>query len=162
MPDPIGSRSSAPVIEEVRAARWLLLADPGDWQERARRYGPLEAMLEAQNQQIAGFPVLTRIDGEAVMAVPFRQRPGGPAAKLPEDAKTRAFDAGRELVVYPHDGDLEARCAAGTAALQAELAAQRLEAIGPIACQPYVHLQEGPPSAAKLADPVVRVSVRIR
>lgn len=160
--EPIGSRSATPAIEKARAANWLVLDDPGDWSARARIYTPLHELLVGQDQQIAGFPILTRLDGRDVLAIPFRTRDGGTAPALPPGSEVLELPAGRELVVYPKEGGLEARRAVGTARLRAELDDKGLEADGPVRCQPYVHLHEGPPTAAKLADLKVRMSVRVR
>ena len=69
-------------------------------------------------------------------------------------------DAGL-LVCYPVGADVDARTAAGAAALRAALAAQGRTAKGPVTAQPFVHLQEGAPDDSKLATAKVRVAVRV-
>ncbi len=154
-------KPATPIARVAKATRWLLLPDPGDWEARHAIYTPEHDRLVAQDQRIAGFPIFAMIDGKPRLAVPFRQRPGGPAATLPNDAEVHELDRGRELEVYPQGGDLATKRAAGERALRAYLDANGLEAIGPIACQPYVHLHEGTPDAARLRDVKVRMSVRI-
>ncbi len=155
-------RSATPFVVEAAAARWIVVADPGGWPARAERYAPLHAELRRQDQQVAGFPILWQEDGQAWLAAPFRRRPGGPDFAPPAGWTIRDVAAGRWLVVYPPDGDLAARTGAGAAGLQAALAPLGLAADGPVLAQPFVHLEAGEPSAATLAAPVVRMSVRVR
>lgn len=164
LPSP-GSRGEprlpTPQLRSVEPWRWLVVRDPGDWAARAAAYEPLHAELARQEQQIAGFPALWRDDGGCWLAAPFRRRPGGrefapPAGWVVRDAPHR-----QQLVVYPDTGAVEERIAAGERLLQAAVAAQGLRAVGPITAQPFFHLHEGAPTAAKLAAPVVRVAVAV-
>ncbi|MCR9245214.1 MAG: hypothetical protein NXI31_09295 [bacterium] len=157
-----GGRPTTPKLAPAKTANWLLLDDPGTWQARHDLYTPLHDRLIASGQRIGGFPILTTIDERTRLAIPYRARRRGAVADIPTGAEVRAFAAGREVEVYPPVGDLETRRTLGAAALEAFLARERLEAIGPIACQPFVHLHEGPPNEQKLATLVVRMSVRVR
>lgn len=155
-------RSPTPVLVEAPAVRWVVVGDPGDWPGRVACYRPLHAELERQDQVIAGFPVLWHEQDRALLAAPFRQRPQGAPLAAPPDWQLRDFAAGRWLVVYPADGDLDARLAAGERMLRATAAAQGLTPRGPLVAQPQFHLQEGPPSATKLAAPVVRMALPVQ
>lgn len=156
------ARSPVPVLQEQPATSWLVVADPGAWPARHAAYRPLHASLEAQDQHVAGFPLLWRDGERAWLGAPFRRRADGPAFVAPDQFTVRELPAGRWLVVYPPAGDLAARIAAGERSLREALAARALEAAGPIVAQPFVHLQEGVPTEAKLAAPVVRLSVPVR
>jgi hypothetical protein len=154
-------QSATPTSVAVAALRWAVVRDPGDWPGRVAAYRPLHRELERQNQFVAGFPVFWREGDEAWLAAPFRQRESGPAFAAPSDWTVRELPDARWLVVYPRDGDFAQRCAAGERMLRDALAAQHLDARGPITAQPYVHLEEGEPTADKLAAPTVRIAVRI-
>ena len=65
------------------------------------------------------------------------------------------------LVVYPNEGDLNARISAGKVQLERALANRKLTAAGPIIAQPFVHLHEAPPDADALRDTVRHLRVRI-
>ena len=158
----VEARSATPqIVDQQRALRLVMIADPGKWQARADAYAPIHAELVRQQQQIAGFPMLWRDDDAHWLAVPFRQRDGKPALAAPDDWRIRDVAAGRWLVAYPDRGDAATRMRAGNDAVAAALAAQRLTARGPITSQPFVHLHKGAPSAEKLANLVVRVAVPI-
>jgi hypothetical protein len=158
----IQQRSAAPQLEAARATNWLVLDDPGDWAERAAVYRPLQDALLTEGQQIAGFPILTRIDGRDAFVIPFRPRSGTALPPVAASRRVLQLAAGHELVVHPTTGDFAERRAEGERLLRAALAAQGLEADGAIRCQPWLHLDEGTPDAAALAAPTVRMSVRLR
>ena len=65
-------------------------------------------------------------------------------------------------MVYPKEGDLDARVATGRRLLERALTNRKLQARGPIIAQPFLQLQTTPPDATKLEDVVVRVWVRIQ
>ncbi len=155
------TRSPVPVPARAEAMQLVVVADPGDWPARAAAYAPIHAELERQNQRIAGFPMLYRCDERDVLAVPFRTRPDGAAFVVPTGWEIRDVPAGELLVVHPPRGDFAARRADGTALLLTALANSGRAARGPIVTQPYFHLQDGAPTAARLADPVVRMSVSL-
>jgi hypothetical protein len=158
----VETQATTPIVVNGKATQLLLLADPGDWQGRHERYRDVIEELQLQGQRVAGFPCLfIEDDHRGLMAAPFRRREDGPAFEAPEGAAIRDVPAGRVLVVYPADGDLLARIAAGKELLQRALANRKLVAQGPIIAQPFVHLHEAAPDAEKLADPTVRVWVRI-
>ena len=156
------ARSPVPVLQEQPATAWLVIADPADWPARHAAYRPLHAALEAQDQHVAGFPLLWREGERSWLGAPFRRRADGPAFVVPHGFTVRELPAGRWLVVYPPAGDLTTRLADGERLLRETLAARGLEAAGPIVAQPFVHLQEGVPTDDKLAAPVVRLSVPVR
>ncbi len=155
-------RSPTPVAVDGRQSRWVVLADPGDWPGRVVAYQPVHAELERQGQLIFGFPHLWQQDGKRWLGVPFRAREGGKQFVAPAEWQIRDVPAARLLEVFPPTGDLAARIADGERLLQEAMKAQGLTAAGPITAQPYVHLDEGEPAAAKLAAPVVRLSVPLR
>lgn len=154
-------QSPTPVAAQVPALRWVVVRDPGDWPGRVAAYLPLHEELVRQKQVVAGFPVFFREDDAAWLAAPFRRRADGPAFATPPQWTVRELPDASWLVVYPRDGDLAAKCAAGERLLRDELAAKGLAARGPITSQPYLHLEDGEPTAEKLAAPTVRVAVRI-
>ncbi len=155
-------QSPTPFLANGLATRWVCVADAGDWTARVAAYKPLHEELVRQDQLIPGFPMFWQEDGKRWLAAPFRQRAGGKPFTAPKDWRIRDVPAGRWLVVYPPDGDLEHRLAAGERLLRDALAAQGLTALGAILAQPFFHLQEGEPAAEKLAAPVVRMSVPVR
>jgi len=155
-------RSPEPFVITSKPLQRVLLADPGDWAGRAARYAPVHSELLRQGQSIVGFPMLLQHQGNALLAVPFRQRTGGNALSAPADWRIEAIAESRWLVVYPPDGDLQQRCTEGAQRLQAALAQLGLTAAGPMVYQPFLHLQEGEPTAERLAAPVVRVSLPLR
>lgn len=158
----VESRSATPILVDAPAVRWVVLADPGGWPERTAAYTPLHKELQRQQQSIAGFPVLFRDDdGQARLAAPFRRRKDGPELLPPAGWRLREFAAGRWLVVYPGEGDLAARLAAGERMLRAAADERSLRVRGPLTAQPHVHLEEGPPSAERLAAPVVRMALPV-
>ena len=154
-------RSPTPLVGTTAALAWAIVPDPGEWQARALAYAPLHAELTRQAQASAGFPVLFTENGKRWLAAPFRQRPDGPAFVTPAGWQVRRWPAGRWLYVYPPHGDCDTRAADGERQLLAALAAEGHQATSPITTQPFVHLQEGAPDAAKLLAPTVRVAVRI-
>lgn len=155
-------RSPEPFVVTSKALQRVVLADPGDWPSRTAMYAPVHAELLRQGQSIVGFPMLLQGDGTPRLAVPFRQRPGGPALSPPADWQIETIAESRWLVVYPPDGDLAQRCRDGANRLQTALAQAGLTAAGPLVYQPFLHLHEGEPSAERLAAPVVRVSLPLR
>src|SRR5262245_9473190 len=152
-----------PVIEAMRAWRWVVVPDPVDWRERAavvQRYAK-ELQAGGQHVAFAGFIA----EGERLLLViPFRpaddtgQRP----FQVPADWTVREVPAGRALVVFPPDGDVAQRTAIGERLLRDELTARGLVATGPVLAQPFLHLDEGLPDSKALAAPAVRVSVAVR
>lgn len=158
----VESRSPTPILVEGQAVRWVVADDPGDWSARAMAYTPLHTELQRQQQAIAGFPVLFQEGERARLAAPFRQRANGPALAAPANWQLREFAAGRWLVVYPAEGDLAARLAAGERMLRAAADAQGLSPRGPITAQPHFHLEEGAPAADKLAAPIVRMALPVQ
>lgn len=156
------SRPGTPAREGAAAVTWIVLPDPGDWAARAAAYAPLHAELLRQNQRVAGFPLLWRDDAGAWLAAPFRQRDAGPSFAPPAGWQLRTLAAGSWLVVFPPDGDYDARVATGARLLQDAMATTQAAPRGPIVAQPYFHLHEGPPTAAQLQAPVVRVSVAVQ
>lgn len=153
--------SPTPILVTTPALRWAVVRDPGDWAGRVAAYRPLHEELTRQDQQIAGFPVFWQEQDARWLAAPFRQRDGGPAFVAPEHWTIRELPTARWLVVYPPTGDLAQRVADGEQRLRAACTAQQLQPVGPITHQPFVHLQEGEPPAARLAAPTVRMAVRI-
>ena len=87
--------------------------------------------------------------------------PDGPDFAAPAEWTVQALPAARWLVVYPPDGDLAQKRAAGERLLRDALAARHLTSVGPIVTQPFVHLEDGLPPADKLAAPTVRMAVRL-
>ncbi|HEX6811201.1 MAG TPA: hypothetical protein VF384_06240 [Planctomycetota bacterium] len=156
------ARSPVPVLVEVKATRWVCIADPENWAARAAAYRPVHAELEKQKQLIAGFPIFWQQDGKAWIAAPFRQRSGQAALQAPQDWQIREVPAGRWLEVWPPSGSLDEKLATGERQLREAMQAQRLSAAGPILGQPYLRLEEGEPSSEKLAAPVVRVAVAVQ
>jgi hypothetical protein len=155
------TQSPVPIVVDGKQLQWIVVADPGDWPGRVEAYRPLHAELTAQDQWIAGFPVLFRDRERPFLAAPFRARAGGAEFAAPAGWQLRSFASGKWLVVYPPDGDLAARVQAGERMLQEELQRRQLVARGPITAQPYLHLHQGVPPADKLTAPVVRVAVAI-
>ena len=158
----IETQSSTPIIVAGKATQLVLLADPGAWRPRHDRYRDVIAELQRQDQRIAGFPLLfTDARGQRRVAAPFRRRPKGAAFAAPDDYELSAIPEGKLLVVYPKEGDLDARVATGRRLLERALTNRKLQARGPIIAQPFLQLQTTPPDATKLEDVVVRVWVRI-
>ncbi|MCC7398866.1 MAG: hypothetical protein IT455_17500 [Planctomycetes bacterium] len=158
----VETRSPTPMLVEGKAMTWAVVRDPGDWPARVAAYRRLCDEITRQGQQRFGFPGLWRDADHDVLAAPFRPRDGGPAFVAPSGWQLVDVAEGHLLVVYPAAGDLAAKVAEGTRLLQEALARHGLEARGPIVAQPYLHLDEGEPAAAKLADPVVRMLVAVR
>lgn len=154
-------QSATPTPVAAKAMQWACVRDPGDWPARAAAYAPLHAELERQQQQIAGFPLLFEQDGGRWLAAPFRRRADGPEFVAPAGWDVRPVPDAGLLVCYPVGADVDARTAAGAAALRAALAAQGRTAKGPVTAQPFVHLEEGAPDDSKLATAKVRVAVRV-
>lgn len=155
-------RPTAPTLESLRAARWLVVDDPLDWTARAATVQHHMQILRERGQTTAGFAGLLQ-DGERQrLVIPFRAAPDAAPFAAPADWTILEVGAGRALAVYPDRGDLAQRRAEGEHALRQALQAQGLEAIGPIVAQPYLHLEEGAPAAAATAAPVVRVAVAVR
>lgn len=158
----VETQSPTPIVVDGKATQLVVLPDPGDWQDRYAPYREVIDELQLQNQRIAGFPCLfVDEDRRGLMAAPFRQRKGQPPFDPPSDFLLSDVPAGKLLVVYPPDGDVEARIEAGRQLLERELANRRLTAKGPMIAQPFVHLDAAPPEAAELVDVAVRVWVRI-
>lgn len=155
------TRSPVPTAGRAAALQLLVVDDPGDWAARAAAFAPLYAELERQNQRSAGFPMLFADGERPLLAAPFRQRPGGAPFAPPSGWEVRAWPEQELLVVYPPDGDFAARCADGERQLREALVSSGRRATGPIVTQPFLHLQDGEPPAAKLASPVVRCSVAV-
>ena len=156
------SRSEIPVEGELKATRWVCIADPGNWAARVAAYQPVHAELERQKQLIAGFPIFWQEESKAWLAVPFRQRANGPALEAPKNWQLREVPAGPCLQVWPPGQSLEEKVAAGERLLREALQTQRRPVAGPILTQYYLHLEDGEPSPEKLACPVVRMAVAVR
>lgn len=160
------TRSPVPVAGRAAALQLLVVDDPGGdapggWAARAAAFAPLYAELERQNQRSAGFPMLFADGERPLLAAPFRQRPGGPSFTPPTGWEVRAWPDQELLVVYPPEGDFAARRDEGVRQLRDALASTGRRAAGPIVVQPFLHLQDGEPTAAKLTAPVVRCSVAL-
>lgn len=159
----IETQSPTPIIVAGKATQLVVLTDPGAWRPRHERYRDVIAALQRQGQRIAGFPLLfTDARGQRRVAAPFRRRPKGAAFAAPDGYELSAIPAGKLLVVYPKEGDLDARVATGRRLLERALTNRKLQARGPIIAQPFLQLQTTPPDATKLEDVVVRVWVRIK
>lgn len=155
-------RPTAPEPGENRAMSWVVVDDPGGWPERAAVFRTHHDVLQAQDQQLAGFTILLRENGRARMAIPFRARNGGPAFAAPAGWTVRDLPAQRVLLVFPEGASIEERIARGEELLRNALQERGDPAAGPILAQPYLHLQEGVPPADKVAAAVVRMSVALR
>lgn len=155
-------RSPTPIVVRAPAAAWIVVDDPVDWAKRAQVYTQLHAELVRQDQHVAGFPILFTEGERARLAAPFRARPGKAAFAAPDGWTIRDLPAGAWLVCYPPGGDPAAKIAAGERLLREALAAQGREAAGPIAAQPWLHLQEGVPGPEQVGAAVVRMSVPLR
>ncbi|MEQ1633582.1 MAG: hypothetical protein ABL997_14485 [Planctomycetota bacterium] len=156
------SRPTEPVIEPVRAQRWLCLPDPGTWPLRAAAVQSHLTTLAKAGQATAGFQGLMREGDRTLLVVPFRQKDGASPFAQPAGWDVREVRAGRALAVYPASGDIDQRAAAGESSLRAALAAQDLVAAGSILVQPFLHLDEAAPDAEALKAPVVRVSILVK
>ena len=155
-------RPTTPEATPTKELWWLVVQDPGDWEQRAQVVQQQLALLSEHGQKQAGFVGLLREDGTARLAIGFRQQDkNAPAFEPPAGWDVRHVPAQQALVVFPPTGSAEDRIDAGTRQLQDRLAEQGLRATSPILAQPYFHLNEGPPPADRLANPVVRVSVHI-
>ena len=158
----VETQSPTPIVVDGKATQLVVLPDPGDWQDRYAPYREVVEELQLQNQRIAGFPCLfIDDDRRGLMAAPFRQRKGQAPFDPPSDFLVSDVPAGKLLVVYPPNGDVDARIEAGRRLLERALANRRLTAKGPMIAQPFVHLDAAPPEAAELVDVAVRVWVRI-
>jgi hypothetical protein len=153
---------STPSPSENKAMQWLVLDDPGDWPQRAQVYRQYHEVLAAQDQLDAGFVGYQRDGDRAQMILPFRQREGGKPFAPPPGWSIRTLPATPVLEVYPTAGSFAERVAAGSEMLQKELQRRGAAGQGPILAQPFFDLLDGVPPAAKLQNPVVRVSVPLR
>lgn len=156
------ARSPTPVAGFNRAQRWVVLDDPGDWQQRHELYRAHYQELDRQQQQSAGFPLFFDEGGRARLAVPFRRRQGGPEFAPPAGWVLRDHDERKVLVVYPPEGTYAERVAAGSALLQQALRQPGVVADGPLTVQPFLHLHQAAPDESKLAAPVIRMFVPLR
>jgi len=152
-----------PVLEAMRAWRWVVVADPSDWRERTAVVQRYAKDLQAAGQHVAfaGFVA----EGERTqLVIPFRPADdaGQRTFQVPADWTVREVPAGRELVVFPGEGDIAQRTALGERMLREELTARGLTAAGPVLAQPFLHLDEGLPDSKALAATAVRVSVAVR
>jgi len=154
--------STTPILVKGSAAKWVLIEASPDWQQRHERLLPVHEELVRQNQRIFGFPMYWQQGGKDYFAVPFRQREDGPALKAPADWQLSGSAQTKMLVVYPDTGNVAARIRTGTALLQRALTNRKLKALGPIVAQPFVHLQNGPPTEKKRNNCKVRMSVRVQ
>jgi hypothetical protein len=154
-------RSRTPILVDARAVDWVILRDPGTWSARVQAYQPIHAELDRQNQSVPGFPIFLRERDQDLMAVPYRARDPKQRLRAPANWQLRPIPASRLLVVYPPEGDFAARCAAGEKLLREAASAQSLRPLGAVVCQPFFHLEDGEPPAAKLQAPVVRVSLPV-
>jgi hypothetical protein len=158
----VETQSATPIVVDGKATQLVLLPDPGDWAARHETYRPVQAELERQGQRIAGFPLLFVDDASrGLMAAPFRRRRDGAAFEAPPGYALGDVPKGRLLVVYPPDGDVDARARRGRQLLERALANRGLTAKGPIVAQPFLHLHEAAPDPAQLEGAKVRVWVRI-
>lgn len=156
------ARPKTPQLDAQKAARWLVCDDPGDWVLRSEVLQQRTDALTAAGQKLAGFPSFFRDGERARIGIGFRAQSPDKAWSPPPEWEVRDLGAGRVLVVFPDGDSYEARLQRGEALLRAALTEQKLEALGPIQAQPYLHLEEGLPPADKLKSPVVRMSVRVR
>jgi hypothetical protein len=156
------ARPKEPQLDAQKAARWLICDDPGDWPSRAAVVQQRADALAAAGQKLAGFPFYFRDGNRACLGIGFRAQAPDKAWSPPQGWEVREQEAGRVLVVFPEGDNYEARLQRGEAQLRAALAEQKLEALGPIRAQPYLHLEEGLPAEEKRNSPVVRMSVRVR
>lgn len=158
----VETQSPTPIVVDGKATQLVMLPAPGDWAARHDAYRPVVEELQLQGQRIAGFPCLfVDEDRSGLMAAPFRQRPGGDRFAAPDGFVLSEVPAQRILVVYPPDGDVDARVAAGRRLLERALANRGLVAAGPMIAQPFLHLHEAPPTPAELSAASVRVWVPI-
>lgn len=156
------ARPTEPVVESVRAQRWLCVDDPGDWLARSQRVQELFATLSDAGQTTAGFQGLARDGERMLLVIPFRPLDGKKAFAPPAGWDVRDVPAGRALVVYPAEGSFEQRRARGEEQLAQALRERSLQSNGLVLAQPYVHLDEPGLDAAAATAPVTRVSVILR
>lgn len=162
-PGTVRERESAtPILETGKAMQWVVLAAGDDWTRRHELYTPVHQELEAQNQQIFGFPMLWQEDDQQLLGVPFRTREDGKEFAAPEGWQIRNSPETKLLVVYPPNGTVAERIRDGSAQLLRAATNRSLQTIGPIVAQPFIHLHRGVPDSAKLKNCKVRVSVRIQ
>ncbi|MGE3172467.1 MAG: hypothetical protein AB7O97_07545 [Planctomycetota bacterium] len=157
------ARPTAPELTPSRALRWLVLPDPVDWEQRATTVQERLGALEARGQTMAGFAGLLREGERAFLVVPFRPDEGAAElAEWPADWDVRTFDAGNWLEIYPPSGELDQRIALGERQLRDAVQQRGLQPRGPVLAQPFLHLNEGAPTAEQARAPVVRVAVPVR
>jgi len=155
-------RPTTPEIHGTNELWWLVMEDPGDWSNRAQQVQEQLALLRDQGQVLAGFTGFITEDRKRRLVIGFRQQhEDNPPYEPPDGQDVRHVPAQRVLVVFPPAGTIEERIAEGTRQLREKLSASGLSSTGPILAQPYLHLDEGLPTAERIADPVVRVSVHI-
>lgn len=153
------ARSRTPQPGRNRAASWIVVDDPGSWAERAAVYRRHAAVLKENGQSLAGFGGFLREGGRDRMVIPFRPRQGAAPFTPPADWQVRPQPDANVLVVYPEGTDFADKVRNGQQALQAALQAAGHPATGPFLAQPFVHLEDGEPAAAKLASMEVRMTV---
>jgi len=151
-----------PVLEPVRAARWLCVADPGNWEARAAIAQQWTATLREAGQSIAGFCGLARDGDRELFVIPFRAAAGAKPWAAPSGVELREASATRAIAVYPPTGTFEERRATGLAQLQRAIQDRGLATASLVITQPFLHLDEATPDANALTSPIVRVAALLR
>jgi hypothetical protein len=169
LPLPVGfrvggeERPTTPQIFASRPRRLLIVDDPGTWPARADAVRSRLDALRALGQEQAGFAGLSTVDGRPRLVIGFRATDSALSeVKAGDGESIRESPVGRELVVFPDQGDFDQRRQRGERMLRQSIEAHGLEPLGPILCQPYLHLDEGAPDPTQLQAPTVRMSVAVR
>ncbi|MEM7204780.1 MAG: hypothetical protein AAF628_31275 [Planctomycetota bacterium] len=127
-------------IQELPAKSFLVLEDPGDWQERAAAVTAAGNTLGARGQMPDGLPTYLTDGTRRLLLIPFRPDPNGghqPFVRGPKE--TLRHDPPREVAVVAPPADTWDRALAeGRRRLAELIASEGRKADGPLHVTPFI------------------------
>jgi hypothetical protein len=152
------AKPTAPRIEVIESAMFLVIDDPESWAERAAAIGAHGAALGEQGQVGEPLPFLFEEGGVRRIGIPFV--PGEHSGFRPFVARdgqvVRRAKRHRAAVVFIDKGRIEHALERGPKLLADFVAAEGIAAAGPLRTIPYLAWERGAPDSARLARVAVR------
>lgn len=147
------SPPNQPVLTDVPARSCLVVPDPGTWKARFAKLLENGKTLSEQGQQPADLDFFYVENNTRYLAMPFEMaevRSGGKPFVVRKGQKIVHFPAQQIVQVYPDNGSMEACEAKARKLIDAFVAAEGLQAQGPLRAMPWIQVDRELPPARML------------